>query len=61
MYDAFSADLSMSFRADLEYMLQNNIRVLIYNGQNDFIVNSAGVMEYLNLLQWDKINKWKKS
>lgn len=38
-----------------------NIRVLIYNGQDDYVVNTAGVMQYLNSLQWERINVWKRA
>lgn len=35
--------------------------MLIYNGQDDFVVNTAGVMQYLNSLQWERINVWKRT
>ena len=38
-----------------------NVRVLIYNGQDDFVVNSAGVINYLNKLQWEGIDGWKRA
>jgi len=34
-------------------------RVLIYNGQDDFVVNTGGVLNYLNSLEWNGIEKWK--
>lgn len=39
----------------------NSVRTLIYNGQNDYIVNTAGVQNYLNSLNWVSINGWKNS
>lgn len=39
----------------------SNVRVLIYSGQNDYIVNSAGVQNYINALGWSRINTWKNS
>lgn len=42
-------------------MLNNNKRVLIYNGSLDVVCNTPGVTTYLNTLKWDKIYNWKKS
>lgn len=39
----------------------NNIKVLIYNGQNDVVVNTAGVLQYLNSLNWPGIQQWKRA
>lgn len=52
MYYAFNADLSRSFKPQLQRVLDMGINTLIYNGQNDFIVNTAGVLTYMNTLQW---------
>lgn len=60
MYKAFSADIPRSFAQDLATCLRN-LKVLIYNGQNDVIVNNAGVLTYLNSLQWEGINAWKQN
>ena len=37
----------------------NGLRVLIYNGQNDFVVNTPGVLTYLNSLEWQYLKEWK--
>lgn len=60
MYEDFAADISTSFKRQLERVLTANIRTLIYNGQNDLIVNTAGVLSYLNTLEWQYINEWKQ-
>mgnify|MGYP000912451510 FL=1 len=52
MYYDFSADLSTSYRKELERLLNQGVKTLIYNGQNDFIVNTPGVLAYLNALEW---------
>lgn len=36
------------------------MKVLIYNGQNDVVVNNAGVLQYLNSLGWTGIGQWKR-
>ena len=61
MYYAFNADLASSFRSKLEKMLNMNLKVMIYNGQNDFIVPTAGVLNYLNTLEWNYANFWRRA
>lgn len=51
VYAKFAADISISYEADLVLALRN-IKVLVYNGQLDFIVNTPGVLQYLNSLNW---------
>ena len=59
MYYDFNADLSASYKRELQVLLNLDIQVLLYNGQNDFIVNTAGVLSYINTLQWQHIKEWK--
>jgi carboxypeptidase C (cathepsin A) len=58
VYTAFGPDISRSYASDLITCLRN-IKVLIYNGQNDVVVNTAGVMQYINSLNWEGLNRWK--
>lgn len=60
VYDNFAADISISYEADLVLALRN-VKVLVYNGQLDFIVNTPGVLQYLNSLNWEGINQWKRT
>jgi len=41
--------------------LLKRTKVLLYNGQNDFVVNTAGVLQYINGMNWDGIETWKKA
>jgi carboxypeptidase C (cathepsin A) len=59
MYYAFCDDLSKSFKQQLERVLNRGVRTLIYNGQNDFIVNTAGVLNYMNTLEWTNAKQWR--
>lgn len=59
MYEAFAADISRSFKPQLERVLNMGLKTLIYNGQNDFIVNTAGVLTYLNTLKWKNAKEWR--
>jgi hypothetical protein len=37
------------------------MKTLIYNGQNDVVVNTPGVLQYLNGLTWYGARNWKRS
>lgn len=56
---AFSEDMFKSYADNLEYVIKTGKRVLIYNGQNDFIVNTAGVITYLQSLEWPGVRDWR--
>ena len=60
MYQDFSADLASSFKRDLEELLRKDLKVLIYNGQNDFIVNTPGLLAMVNSLEWPGLADWQK-
>ena len=60
IYTSFANDVSRSYANDVIYALRN-VKVMIYNGQNDFVVNTAGVLQYLNSLNWEGINQWKRA
>jgi hypothetical protein len=60
IYTAFSADVSQGVTADLVEVLRR-VKVLIYNGQNDVVVNTPGVLQYLNSLQWENLSQWKRA
>lgn len=61
IYDAFALDISRSYAGDIVNLLKNQIRVLVYNGQDDFVVNTPGVLSYLNGLNWQYTSNWKRS
>ncbi len=60
VYESFHADISKSYSADL-VIVARNAKVLIYNGQEDYVVNTAGVLNYINSLPWENINNWKRA
>ena len=61
IYNSFAADISRSYAGDLLAILKTGLKVLIYNGQDDFVVNTPGVLNYLNDLNWVNIPMWKRS
>lgn len=38
-----------------------NLKTLIFNGQNDFVVPTVGVQAYMNSLEWRYSKQYKKS
>jgi len=60
VYTAFGSDISKSYTDDILIALKNT-RVMIYNGQDDVVVNTAGVLQYVNSLNWEGIGFWKRS
>jgi len=61
IYNSFAADFTSSTKQALARILNpnNKLQVLIYNGQNDFIVNTPGVLAYLNSMEWQYLKEWK--
>jgi carboxypeptidase C (cathepsin A) len=60
IYTAFGDDITRSV-ADYVTKILGRIKVLIYNGQNDVVVNTPGVLLYLNSLNWYGIKQWKQT
>jgi len=60
IYTAFANDVSKSYAQDVIELLRA-VKVLIYNGQDDVVVNTAGVLQYLNSLTWEGTPLWKRS
>ena len=61
VYKHFKSDISRSYAAEVRVLLEQNVRVLIYNGQDDFVVNTPGVLNYINGLNWEGIPQWKRT
>ena len=51
IYDSFQVDITRSYAGEVISLLKRR-PVLIYNGQDDFVVNTPGVLNYLNSLNW---------
>lgn len=60
VYTSFAEDISRSYEGDVALALRS-IKVLIYNGQEDVVVNTAGVLQYLNSLNWEGTARWKRA
>ena len=44
----------------VEYLLSKNVPVLVYNGQDDLIVQSPGTMKWLDDISYDKSEEFRK-
>eukprot|EP00331_Platyophrya_macrostoma_P015225 CAMPEP_0176467018 /NCGR_PEP_ID=MMETSP0127-20121128/38225_1 /TAXON_ID=938130 /ORGANISM="Platyophrya macrostoma, Strain WH" /LENGTH=462 /DNA_ID=CAMNT_0017860271 /DNA_START=21 /DNA_END=1409 /DNA_ORIENTATION=- len=61
MHGSFDVDLGTSFNSKMEYILSSTspaVKVLVMNGADDFIVNSAGVERYIRTLNWPGAAGW---
>ena len=55
MYLSFYNDISQSYADNITYLLTNPINpipVLLYNGQDDIIVNTPGALAWINEMNW---------
>ncbi len=53
MYFNFYDDISRSYKQNISFLLENT-RVLLYNGQNDIIVNTPAAESWIYSLNWKK-------
>jgi carboxypeptidase C (cathepsin A) len=55
VYSDYFEDISQSYAPNVTYILSQSvypIKVMIYNGQDDIIVNTPGVETYIRGLKW---------
>jgi carboxypeptidase D len=41
--------------------MNKGLKMLIYSSQNDILMNTAGVLNYLNTLNWNGLRDWQKT
>jgi carboxypeptidase C (cathepsin A) len=61
VYDAFTDDIFQGFISNMMPYVLSSIKVLIYNGQDDFIVNAIGVENFIANLQWNETVNFMRS
>ena len=61
IYNSFQEDISRAYTGDVINLLNRRVKVMVYNGQDDFVVNTPGVLCYLNSLNWGDIRYWKRA
>ena len=61
-YDSYYDDISRSYKQNISYLLDHTTtRVLLYNGQNDIIVNTPSAEDWINSLDWSKNSAFLQS
>ncbi len=60
VYEHMYEDFMKSQTADLEEVIHTNLEVLIYNGQDDLIVQNPGTMRWLDNLNIPQRNQLRE-
>ena len=58
---AFTIDTMFKYTHSLEYLLENDVRTLIYNGQNDVKTSAAGMVAFMQNLEWKNADEWRET
>ena len=61
VFEAFSADIVAGIIASMMPSLIDNIKVLVYNGQDDMLINTNGVEYWISNIQWASMNRFLAS
>jgi len=61
MYNDFYADIGQSYASNITYLLNQNVPVLLYNGEDDVIVNTPGVRAWIKNLDWQYTHQFTNS
>lgn len=62
VFDSLSADFMLPVVNDVDYLLnRTNLKVVVYTGQLDLIVDTLGTLNWVNSLKWPYINEFSRS
>lgn len=61
VYLAFSADITQGFVTNWMPYLLSNLRVMVYNGQDDLLINTRGVENWFPAINWPYMQGFLKS
>lgn len=62
VFDSLSADFMLPVVNDVDYLLnRTNLKVIVYTGQLDLIVDTLGTLNWVNSLKWPYINEFSRS
>ena len=59
VYESLYTDFMQEETKRVEYLLSKNIPVLVYNGQDDLIVQTPGTMKWLDEINFDKADEFR--
>lgn len=61
MYNDFYNDIGQSYASNITYLLDNGIPVVLYNGEDDIIINTLGARTWIGHLGWQYIHQFENS
>jgi len=61
IYTNFYADIGQSYAPNITYLLNNDVPVLLYNGQDDIIINTPGARKWVRHLDWEHIDEFENT
>jgi carboxypeptidase C (cathepsin A) len=61
MYTAFYNDIGQSYAPNITYLLDKGIPVVLYNGEDDIIINTPGARSWIRNLDWEYIHQFENS
>mmetsp|Transcript_10196 Transcript_10196/g.8749 ORF Transcript_10196/g.8749 Transcript_10196/m.8749 type:complete len:414 (-) Transcript_10196:42-1283(-) len=59
VWDNFNADLGMSYESNITYLLNNNIPIVLYYGQDDLVCPLVGNRDWLKTVGWSGFAKFE--
>ena len=59
VYEGLYTDFMMDYHHLVEELLEKNVPVMIYNGQNDLIVETPGTFKWVERLHYDKAEEFR--
>ncbi|XP_031338715.1 retinoid-inducible serine carboxypeptidase-like isoform X1 [Photinus pyralis] len=62
IYSALQGDLMRPVTGTIEALLnETDIKIIVYNGVFDFLVNTAGTAMWLDDLKWNRSSEWQET
>jgi serine carboxypeptidase 1 len=59
VYESLYADFMYQYVHLVEMLLEAKVNVLIYNGQNDLIVETPGTFKWVEMLHYDRADEFR--
>lgn len=59
MAETFRLDESEPYDEYYNFLLERNYKVMVYQGQNDIIINQPAAVRWVNELDWINIPFWQ--
>lgn len=59
VYEQFVEDIAVSFVEDVDFILDKDLSLLIYNGQNDITCNTLGTNTWMKTMKWNGLGEFQ--